>query len=220
MASGDRGVFEEHVASCGSCVAALAALGRELVGIEVAPEVETPAWALARAHEMVEGEEAVPMRASAGVARRAAARPGGFSRFVESLRPAAFPIAALAAIAIMFLAQIPEPQISGPAIRGTHLDETAIRITAPEEGVSVEPSSAILSWEPMLGAGTYKVTIVDASGTVVWTATTAESWIRIPARRVLMPGAVYAFWVSAVLDSGESVESAVHHFTAGRSSLR
>jgi hypothetical protein len=222
MAHGDRGVLEEHLGNCGRCTAALAALGRELAGLELDPEVETPAWALERARAMVEGEAAAPKRAATtGAARRAAVRPGGFSRFIESLRPAAFPVAALAAIAIMVVVQIPEPRISGSPIRGANpMEEAAIRIMAPEEGVVVEPTGAVLAWEPVPGAGTYKVTVVDASGAVVWTATAADSWIRIPARRVLMPGAVYAFWVSGVLDSGESVESAVRHFTAGRSSLR
>lgn len=217
LAQGDRGVIEEHLGHCGRCTAALAALGRELAGLELDPEVETPAWALERAHAMVEAEAAAPVHAErAAVARRATAA-GGFARFIESLRPAAFPVAALAAIAIMVIVQIPEPRISGPAIRGASpMDEAAIRITAPEEGVAVAVTSAILSWEPVPGAGTYEVTVVDASGAAVWTATTADSWIRIPARRVLMPGAGYAFWVSGVLDSGESVESAVRHFTAAR----
>ena len=226
MAQGDRGVLEEHLGRCGHCVAALAALGRELAGLETDPGVETPAWALERAHAMVEVEEAItaPARATAprpAASRRGAAEMSAFARLVESLRGASFPIAAAAAVAIMVLVQIPEPRLTGPATRGPSLaDAVAIRIMAPEEGVIVEPTSAVLAWEVVPGAGTYRVTVSDATGAVVWTAITADSWVRVPALRLFTPGASYAFWVTAVLESGETVESAVRHFTAGHSALR
>ncbi len=227
MAQGDRGLLEEHLGGCGRCVAALAALARELEGLETDPGVETPAWALERAHAMVEVEEAItaPARAEAprpaDVRRGTAAERGGFARFIESLRAASFPVAATAAIAIMFLAQIPEPRLTGPATRGSSpAGAVAIRVIAPEEGVSVEPTSAVLAWEAVPGAGTYRVTVTDATGAVVWTAATTDSWVRVPALRLFTPGASYAFWVTAVLESGDTVESAVRRFTAGHPALR
>jgi anti-sigma factor RsiW len=231
LAQGDRGLIEEHLARCGRCVEALAALGRELAGLETDPGVETPAWALERAHAMVEVEEAItaPARAAAPrpaegrrtETRRGAGETSGFARFIESLRAASFPVAATAAVAIMFLAQIPAPHLSGPVTRGPSLvGVPEIRIMAPEEGVIVEPTSAVLAWEAVPGAGTYQVTVADATGAVVWTALTADPWVRVPALRIFTPGAGYAFWVSAVLESGETVESAIRRFTAGHSALR
>ncbi len=213
-AGGERARLEEHLGSCGRCIADLAALGRELAGLETDPEVVTPAWALESARAMVEtaAVKSVPRHA----ATRATAPVGGLARWLESLRAAAFPLAAATALAIMIMVQIPEPRIEGPIVRGPRVEENAIRLTAPQEGGSLEATGGVISWEPVPGAGTYTVTVVDESGAVMWTGRSAESWIRVPAGAGLIARSTYAFWVTSVLDSGETIESEVRHFAVGR----
>lgn len=232
LAARERAGCEAHLAACGRCSADLAALARELAGLEVEPGVETPAWALERARALVEvpavasreeAAAAVAARASLSHAARVGeelrSRPAGPAwpeRFAEALRRAALPLAAAASVALMVLVQLPEPGQLGPGIRGTSSTgaATGIVLITPSEGGSLMQARGTFRWEPVAGAETYTVTVVDPAGAVVWTTRTSDTRVAVPANLVLGLGESYAWWVETVLDTGEEVESPVSHFTA------
>ncbi len=209
---------EAHLAACGHCTADLAALGRELAGLEVEPGVKTPAWALARAQGLVEARTAVvdaraEARDEARVEARASQASGGRGWMVFArLRAGSWTMAAMAATAIILLAQLPPPGAVGPAVRGSRPTPTIV-LNSPIDGANLTAVRGILSWQAIPGAGSYHVTLVDASGNPVWEAETTSTQIAIPATLPLTAGAPYSWWVKTLLDSGEEVESPIGRFT-------
>jgi hypothetical protein len=83
---------------------------------------------------------------------------------------------------------------------------------APTDGGEMRAAQRILSWEPMTGADTYDVTLVDETGGMVWNGETTQPWIECPASVPLVPGARYAWWVTSGLESGERARSSVQRF--------
>jgi len=223
LSSQERADCEAHMADCGRCTADLAALGRELAGLEVDANVTTPAWALARARALV-GSSSESAAATSTAAAAAGARAPGQSparsevltRIWARLRADSFPVAAAASLVLMVLLQLPQPGVRGPGVRGAQYDSPDdIVLTAPI-GESLTDAGGVLSWDPVPGAGTYTVNVVDSAGNLVWTAESSAPRISIPADLRLTPGASYSWWVKTVIDSGEEIESPLGHFTVGQ----
>jgi hypothetical protein len=219
----ERADCEAHLADCGYCAADLAALGRELAGIESEIEakinVKPPDWALARAHALVEPsrEQVVVEAAVEGVAseRQVESHSSGLARLWTWLRADSFPIAAAASLVLMALLQLPPPEVQGPRVRGAQYDSPDDIVLTSPAGETLR-AGGVLSWDPAPGAGTYTVTVMDSSGNLVWTGESNLPRVAIPADLRLKPGAAYSWWVKTVTDSGEEIESPVGHFTAGQ----
>lgn len=226
LVGGERSDCEAHLAICGSCTADLAALGRELAGLETQPGINTPAWALERARALVGPGPAVAeprvaeARAPVWAPRAAApaATGGSWTQMLARLRAASWPAAAVASLALIVLVQLPDPGIMGSAERGQRpsAKAPAITLTAPVDGMNLIMSRGLLAWEPVAGADTYAVTVVDAGGGWVWEAETSRSQVALPPGLRLEPGESYSWWVKTVLDSGEQVESTPGRFTVAQ----
>jgi hypothetical protein len=212
LAGREREALEGHLARCGRCTADLAALGRELAGLEADPEVAVPAWARERARALVDAP--VPARLEP-----AALEPAGLvARAVAALRAASYyPVAAAVSVVLIVLLQIPAASPPGLAVRG---DDGAtlpsIVLATPVDGGELESGTRMLTWEPVPQAGTYVVTVVDGTGAILWTGSSVEPWIHCPAAVPLVAGGSYAWWVETLLESGVTIDSPVHHFTVSR----
>jgi anti-sigma factor RsiW len=211
-----RQVMTLHLAGCGACTADLAALATELAeveAIELEEAVEPmPAVERASVERARAPHAAAPSTATAG---------GGWfgswldrvDRLMAGWRHEAFPAAAAIAVALIVLVQIPELNPQAPAERRAEVAPSGPRIVlaAPVDGGVM--GGRLLSWERLPGAGTYKVTVVDDTGDLVWVGETMHHWIEFPPSVPLIPGNRYAWWVTSVLESGERARSSVQRFT-------
>jgi hypothetical protein len=210
LQAADRETITKHLASCGRCTADLAALMSELEGISAETETPIPAEILARARALVPASVG---HASADTARTATAELGWFDRLVLNFRRLSFPVAAAAALAIIALVQVPAPVVQSPTVRADQVPGTSMIVLAiPAEGGALHGSHRVLSWEPLTGADTYEITVVDETGGMVWTGQTLNPWIDCPLAVPLVPGARYAWWVTSGLESGERARSSVRRF--------
>ncbi len=217
LAPETRQAMTVHLAGCGTCTADLAALATELAevaAIQLA-DVEPVAAGVERATAERAGVE------SAALARSTASSgSGGFGSWLDRLdrlmagwRHEAFPAAAAIAVALIVLVQIPGLNPQMPAERRSDVAPVGPRIVlaTPADGGTM--GGRLLSWERLSSAGTYKVTVVDDTGDLVWVGETMHHWIEFPPSVPLIPGNRYAWWVTAVLESGERARSSVQRFT-------
>jgi hypothetical protein len=209
LAQSERPALTTHLASCGHCAADLAALVSELHGVEAEAPAQIPAELLARARALV---AATPARESVAMKGTVVPSMSWFDRFVIWCRSASFPAAAAVALALIVAIQIPAPIERLPATRTDDNIQGRIVLAVPADGGPLHASNRILSWESLPGADTYKVTVVDETGGMVWTGETMLSWIECPLSVPLVPGARYAWWVTSGLESGERARSSVQRF--------
>jgi hypothetical protein len=211
LAQSERPELITHLASCGHCAADLAALVSELQGVEGEAQAPIPTELLARARELV---PARAVREPVAMTRTAIGGMSWLDRFVIWCRGASFPVAAAAAVALILLVQIPTPIERLPATRSPDSVPGTSRIVlaVPADGGTLNAAHRILSWEALPGADTYKVTVVDETGGMVWSGETIQSWIECPLAVPFVPGARYAWWVTSGLESGERARSSVQRF--------
>jgi hypothetical protein len=215
LAAGERPTITTHLAACGRCAADLAALVSELDGVEAETPAPVPADLLARALSLVPA--AVVHEAAAREPATMVRTAGGESfldRFVAWCRSASYPVAAAAAVAIILIVQIPAPIERPPAVRSGEIAPGTARIVlaVPADGGALRAAHRILTWESLPGADTYKVTVVDETGGMVWNGETMTSWIECPLAVPLVPGSRYAWWVTTGLENGERARSSVQRF--------
>ena len=210
LATDERQSVTTHLSACARCTADLAALVSELVGVEDEADIVVPAELLSRARALVPARSVEP----AVTSRSDRTGLNWFDRLVIACRSASFPVAAAAAVALILLVQIPTPVEHGSAIRlGENVTGLQrIVLAVPADGGEMRAAQRILSWERIIGADTYDVTLVDETGGMVWTGETAQPWIECPASVPLVPGARYAWWVTSGLESGERARSSVRRF--------
>jgi hypothetical protein len=70
-----------------------------------------------------------------------------------------------------------------------------------------------LNWRLTGAAVEYRVTLLDATGSVLWTSVTADSVALLPVGVSLAPGADYYWYVDALLGDGTSVSSGAQRFS-------
>jgi hypothetical protein len=92
------------------------------------------------------------------------------------------------------------------AMRGSTTDPqrdvaaSVVRLIAPAESLAAA-GPVHLVWATVPGARSYEVEIVRPSGEVVYTTSTRDTTVLLPAA-TLVPGADYRWWVVAVLSAG------------------
>ena len=204
-----------HLAGCSACTGDLAALATELAEVETVERMEVePVVGVARTQAERARVESAPAAGST-----APASGGWFASGLDRLnqmmsgwRQEAFPAAAAIAVALIVLVQIPGLNPQAPAERGPEVAPSGARIVlaTPADGGTM--GGRLLSWERLPGAGTYKVTVVDDTGDLVWVGETMHHWIEFPPSVPLIPANRYAWWVTSVLENGERARSSVQRF--------
>jgi hypothetical protein len=81
-----------------------------------------------------------------------------------------------------------------------------MRLIEPINDATARPP-ATLVWAPLPDARRYEVEILSADGLAVFTASTRDTTIVVPADTSLVPGALYRWWVGATLVDGSQVRS-------------
>jgi hypothetical protein len=92
----------------------------------------------------------------------------------------------------------------GPVMRGA-LD--AVVLATPPDGAETAPTPAF-AWHPVPRAARYEFELVDATGTLVHQALTADTLVTLPPALALRPGARYRWLVRARDDAGQELGTA------------
>ena len=128
------------------------------------------------------------------------------------------PLAAAAA-AIAFLLTVPLPGTREGSTDGRQSTRTeasreattTIESVGPTAGATVELGSLRLTWHDV-GASTYSVTLTDELGESVWERNTTDTTVSVPDSIQLVRGAVYYWYVDALLPDASSATTGVLEF--------
>jgi hypothetical protein len=152
--------------------------------------------------ELVEGQRAV---ATAPGGRR-----GSRSRFY---------VLGLAAAAAVAFAIWPRTDFRpGPEVveRNAPAREAGnVTVVSPAAEAEVGASAPAFTWKSNDGAS-YKITVTDAAGVPLWSASTSDTTIVMPSTIQLSRGQQYFWYVDALRTDGRSVTSGVNGFRTAR----
>ena len=83
----------------------------------------------------------------------------------------------------------------------TKSDETVLQVESPADGATVLVDTLVLRWTRPDARATYDISIVDATGSLIWSTQTDTAAIALPpnVRDRLQPGATYHWRVDALL---------------------
>jgi putative zinc finger protein len=125
------------------------------------------------------------------------------------------PAVAAAAIALFLFARPAETPAPGTVLReGEEPPRATVALVAPAEGAAIPTRSPTFTWRS-IGAGvSYRLTLTDERGDVVWTATSSDTTGHAPSDVRLQAGRQYFWYVDALLPDGRSVTSGARQFTA------
>jgi hypothetical protein len=124
------------------------------------------------------------------------------------------------AAAVMFAVALPMVRDRSPqqgAIRAP--DRLAAEIVpplgtvSPGESSTFSPQRDALVWHSASADAEYRLTILDADGGRIWTRSTTDTSVMLPADVRLTPGSGYFWSVDALLADGRSTTTRVRHFT-------
>lgn len=101
---------------------------------------------------------------------------------------------------------------TGPAAAAGRVQSLSVH--GPGDGaVLPDGSSPVrLRWESVSADVTYRVTLTAEDGTPVWSATTRDTVAPVPPDVRLRPGALYLWYVDALLPDGTSATTGTHSF--------
>lgn len=121
------------------------------------------------------------------------------------------PVAAAAAGLLLVLHPV-TPSTRYGIERGGADSSAAVTTIAPLSGAVLASNQARFVWHSVATAASYRLTLTDEIGDVVWTALTGDTALALPDRVVLHPGHAYAWYVDLLLPDGRSSASAVQRF--------
>lgn len=132
-----------------------------------------------------------------------------FRRVAERRRRWLFVIPAAAA-AVLAVVLLPSKEPGGPVLRdGAPELGPVLTLVSPAESAATPrggpPTSFI--WRSLDSIASYRVTVTDDSGDVVWTTSSADTAVQMPPSIRLRPDRRYFWFVDALLPDGRSVAS-------------
>ncbi len=125
------------------------------------------------------------------------------------------PLAAAAAL-VLLVAQPWRPSTTEePVLRGDPV-EAADRFAAlsPSQDDAVSADSAIVfSWSGSGAAASYRISVTDENGDLIWSESTTDTMISLSDNVMLESGKTYFWYVDALLLNGRSATTGVRRFT-------
>lgn len=118
-------------------------------------------------------------------------------------------VAAAAAVVGLIVVGLPgDPPGSGndPFRAGPDHETEAVptfAALAPAEGRAASPDTLVFAWSPAAPDASYRLTLTDDTGEIVWEEETADTALALPSDVTLRPGGSYLWYVDAVMpDAG------------------
>jgi anti-sigma factor RsiW len=135
------------------------------------------------------------------------------SRTRRRLWPAIAGLAAAAALLLMLFRPDERGGSGKPPLRGggTGDVEAPVAIT-PAANATISTESIGFTWRGSRAAVSYRLTLTDERGDVVWSTQTTDTAVVIPSSVRLGNGRVYYWYVDALLPDGRSTTTGVHRF--------
>jgi len=127
------------------------------------------------------------------------------------------PPVAAAAVALFVLVRAGGiPGTTPPVLRdgGDGSIPGVVLVSPPDSGV-VGSQRVSFTWRSVGPGVSYRITISDPKGDVVWSAAASDTTTRVPASVQLRPSPYY-WYVDALLPDGRSITSGVHPFSVTR----
>ena len=122
------------------------------------------------------------------------------------------PAAAAAAIALFFVARPAVTPAPGTVPRDGE-ERTTVALVTPGDGAAAPARSLTFIWRSAGGGVSYRLTLTDERGDVVWTATASDTTGHPPSDVRFQMGRRYFWYVDALLPDGRSVTSGARQFT-------
>jgi anti-sigma factor RsiW len=123
---------------------------------------------------------------------------------------------AVAAAAVAFFVVTRPAEIPGPApvLRdGGEPPTPAVALVTPADSVAAPATFLAFTWRSAGAGASYRLTVSDERGDVVWSATSTDTSGHPPSGTLLRIGRPYFWYVDALLPDGRSVTSGVRRFT-------
>lgn len=128
--------------------------------------------------------------------------------------------AGIAATLVLVVGRLPSgpttPAVQPPgAVQRSGGPEEGPELSAwgPTEGVSISRDSLVLAWKPdARGSARYRLTLSNAEGAVLWTASTSDTMLIPPPSLILPGGRTYYWYTDALLPDGRSLSTGVQEF--------
>ena len=129
-------------------------------------------------------------------------------------------VAAAAALAFLLVRPSLDSNLPGRvAVRGRDTalaSEGVVRVRAiAPTGLQTSGAGTLFVWHPLPGA-TYLLTLTDDRGGKVWSGSTNDTTIALPAATALLPDRSYHWYVDALLSDGSSATTGVTTFQIRR----
>ena len=103
-----------------------------------------------------------------------------------------------------------------PVVRSPDTMGSVAGIVVVTPGPRVTPDEGfVLAWHQVRDASVYRVTVSDERGDSVWTGSTPDTTVVLPAGTILQSNRPYFWYVDALLRDGRSVTSGLQEFRAG-----
>ncbi len=122
--------------------------------------------------------------------------------------------AALAGILLFAPSANHEPGPVGPVLRGPMTDASAgaavVQIVQPREGVTLLAAAGLrFTWRAAAPGASYRLTLTDQTGDVLWSVSTADTAASLPLNSILGRQQNYFWYVDALMPDGRSITSGV-----------
>ena len=88
-----------------------------------------------------------------------------------------------------------------------------ISVLSPADGDTIRLGRPALLWSAVAGEPTYRLTLTDRSGQPLWTNTTSDTSLTLPALVTLQASTTYFWYVDALRADGRAASTGVHSFT-------
>jgi hypothetical protein len=194
VAARERQQMEAHLEKCSFCREQVAFLARTN---EVAVPESVPAAWLARAGALADS------RGSKG------------ARWWWRWQTVAAAAACLVLVSVVTLRRAHQETPSAPApgmasssnVRGVGGLALIPELIWPVPGAVVSARGLEFRWKPVAGAMEYQISVVTASGDLVWEQKMEGTSVRLPGSVSLSPGQKYFVWIRAYMQGGKEVRS-------------
>jgi hypothetical protein len=127
--------------------------------------------------------------------------------------------AALAGI-LLFTPLIRDSGPAGPVLRGPTMEAPAgassVQVVEPRDGSTLPATEVRFTWQAAASGASYRLTLTDQTGDVVWSLSTADTAASLPPDAALGRDQMYFWYVDALLPDGASTTSGVHGFKTAR----
>ena len=137
----------------------------------------------------------------------------------QSIRPIVLipaSLAAAAAIAFVALTLGRSTDLAGDRVRSQPTPAEAagpIATRLPADGDTISIARPAVVWSSIAGEPTYRFTLTDASGQLLWTSSTTDTSVTLPSQVNLHSRQTYFWYVDALRADGRAASTGVHRFT-------